>query len=687
MRKRPIVPVCLAALMALFCAGQATAESGDFEFTIGPVSFSYSTIGAGDVNGDGAADVITASNKYSGGKLYINNGDGTSFTYAQTIGNVRLAGAAFGDLDGDGDADLVIAAYNTGASSVWVNDGAGAFTQGQDLGTPGGISYDSVSIVDLDADGVNEVISGIRIFENDGLGTLTEHQVIGSWRFSGNHDIGDLDGDGDLDLMVAGFDRVGVFLQDGLNAGTFTLTSTDTSMYTHCQVGLGDVDGDGDLDAVIDDSGGYATWYVSLNNGDGTFTTAADRRRSDGVAHGNGVLLADFDLDGDLDLVQEGYLYENLSENEETIGQFGPRKYRLGGSQHIIVMADADNNGTVDLYAKNYVVFTNAPPPGGTGVTDTDGDGLTDEEEEALGTDPENPDTDGDGLSDGEEVLGEMVSDPLDPDTDGDGVWDADDVDPIDPYSDSDGDGIADIDDVFPLDPDESSDNDGDGVGDNADPDDDNDGLTDEEEAELGTDPFDPDTDGDGFSDIDDVFPLDPEEWADSDGDGYGDNGDAFPEDPTEWADSDGDGVGDNSDAFPNDPTEWADTDGDGVGDNSDAFPFDPTEWADSDGDGVGDNSDAFPLSDVGPAVIVAGCNTGVPNALNIDGVGGSINDHVAVIDTADYRNHGQYVSTMAHFAEDLLDAGLITEDDADSIVSCAAQSDIGKKPKGKAKK
>lgn len=48
-------------------------------------------------------------------------------------------------------------------------------------------------------------------------------------------------------------------------------------------------------------------------------------------------------------------------------------------------------------------------------VSDADGDGLTDAEEEALGTDPNNPDTDGDGFLDGEEV--DCGSDPLDPDS------------------------------------------------------------------------------------------------------------------------------------------------------------------------------------------------------------------------------------------------------------------------------
>ncbi|MDK7231394.1 hypothetical protein, partial [Pauljensenia sp. UMB1177] len=71
------------------------------------------------------------------------------------------------------------------------------------------------------------------------------------------------------------------------------------------------------------------------------------------------------------------------------------------------------------------------------------GDGLTDSEEEKIGTDPNNPDTDGDGINDGDEVNGTKNpfqddnfnkdgkpgnTDPLNPDTDGDGLTDGDEV-------------------------------------------------------------------------------------------------------------------------------------------------------------------------------------------------------------------------------------------------------------------
>ena len=190
---------------------------------------------------------------------------------------------------------------------------------------------------------------------------------------------------------------------------------------------------------------------------------------------------------------------------------------------------------------------------------------------------------------------------------------------------------VANLVDLFPLDASEWSDWDSDGIGDNADNDDDNDGISDNEDAfpldnteSLDTDGdgvgnnSDDDDDGDGIADGDDAFPLDAGESLDTDGDGVGDVADAFPNDPTETLDTDGDGLGDNTDTdddddgfedsgdvFPLDGSEWFDSDGDGIGNNADPdddndsvidendiFPLDATEWSDFDSDGVGDNSD-----------------------------------------------------------------------------------------------
>jgi hypothetical protein len=154
---------------------------------------------------------------------------------------------------------------------------------------------------------------------------------------------------------------------------------------------------------------------------------------------------------------------------------------------------------------------------------------------------------------------------------------------------DPDGDGVTNQNglDAFPFDLNEWLDSDQDGTGNNADLDDDNDGV----------------------ADSNDDFPLDASETTDLDGDGVGNNADAFPNDSSETIDSDSDSVGDNSDNCPNTAnSEQLNTDGDllgnicdddddndGLNDQYDAFPLDASEQVDSDEDGVGDNADAFP--------------------------------------------------------------------------------------------
>lgn len=140
--------------------------------------------------------------------------------------------------------------------------------------------------------------------------------------------------------------------------------------------------------------------------------------------------------------------------------------------------------GTGDDVPHNYCLYSYGLNPEDSTDWDTDGDGLTDAEEKALGLDYKNPDTDGDGLTDNEEIT-LVYTDPLCPDTDGNGISDGDD--------DIDGDGISNKDEIgFKTNP--------------IDADTDGDNLTDYEEIHIhGTDPLTADTDGDGLSDHDDI--------------------------------------------------------------------------------------------------------------------------------------------------------------------------------------
>ena len=94
-------------------------------------------IAAGHLDDDEFVDVISRA---GGGKIYLNNGDG-SFTLSQTLfSGGTFGGPAIGDVDGDTDNDLAL------GGRLWVNDGRGMFSDsGQDLMVPGADSTLSMS--------------------------------------------------------------------------------------------------------------------------------------------------------------------------------------------------------------------------------------------------------------------------------------------------------------------------------------------------------------------------------------------------------------------------------------------------------------------------------------------------------------------------------------------------------------
>ncbi len=215
---------------------------------------------------------------------------------------------------------------------------------------------------------------------------------------------------------------------------------------------------------------------------------------------------------------------------------------------------------------------------------DDDGDGLSNGDEQEIGTDPWNWDSDWDGVGDAQEIAD--GTDPLNADTDGDGCRDGDEA-------------------ALGLDPQDPDDG-GECAAAGAGTDSDYDGLSDELEAAAGTNPYNWDTDEDGCNDFVEyqdqaaggsADPLDPavglpECYAggmdmdmDMDGDGVLDADDNCPMVPNpDQVDTDGNGVGDVCEMGDGEPV---DTDGDGISDGLEmmigadpADPADPVTYA-----------------------------------------------------------------------------------------------------------
>jgi len=94
--------------------------------------------------------------------------------------------------------------------------------------------------------------------------------------------------------------------------------------------------------------------------------------------------------------------------------------------------------------------------------------------------------------------------------------------------------------------------------------------------------------------------------------------------------------------------------------------------FPDADNDGVPDNVDCEPHSNFAPTVVIGSCDSGVPNTFFTNGC--TISDLIAKC-AVGAKNHGAFVSCVAHLGNDLLNAGVITGAQKDAIQSCAGKT------------
>jgi hypothetical protein len=465
-----------------------------------------------DFDGDGWPDLAVAAD-WGTSRLFWNDRDGTfsDATVAAGVGtDDNGMGSAIGDWDGDGDFDWFVTAIHDPLDT-------------------------------LAASGWNAGIEGNRLYRNEGGRRFVDATDVagvrdGDWGWAAL--FFDYDNDADLDLaMTNGQIFPAIPFEDAFNADPTRLWRNDGSGVMEeisaiagladTQPGKGllhfDYDRDGDLDLFLAVNGAAPILYRN----DGGNQNDWLRVRVSGAAG--------FNADAIGALVR----VEAVAGGPVQVRQIGGTSHFLGQSERVAHFGLGDQTGAIHRVTVSWpglgaAVYESVPAnqtfvASAPQIFDTDGDGLLDPDETALGTDPADPDGDGDGLPDGVEIG--SPSAPFD--TDGDGALDALDAD-------DDGDGIP------------TANEDGDGDGNPANDDADGDGVPDYRE---------PDSDGDGVADgVDDCRFVANAGQEDANGDGIGDACQPDDIDTDGWP-----GATDNCVVVANRLQE--DGDGDGIGD------------------------------------------------------------------------------------------------------------------------
>jgi hypothetical protein len=309
----PISPLLVMLVTLQFSpvvrANQSSPQGGGsipVIFPLPPVTYDTGaavsqSVAVADLNGDGKPDLVVVDEFTSGHascwtgivSVMLGNGDGT-FQTAVTYnsGGYDPVSVVIGDVNGDGHPDLVVAnecQYNSkcpsgGGVSVLLGNGDGTFQAAVGYSS-GGEQASSVALGDFNGDGIldivvaNYVSSNVSVLLGNSDGTFQTAVSYGVVSYAASVAVGDFNGDGKLDIVASCEIVYGVSVLLGNGDGTFQTALNSPGGGDPLSVadlngdGILDLAGDGAItdfngDGILDLAGAVS---VQLGNGDGTF--------------------------------------------------------------------------------------------------------------------------------------------------------------------------------------------------------------------------------------------------------------------------------------------------------------------------------------------------------------------------------------------------------------------------------
>jgi hypothetical protein len=326
----------------------------------GILDFAKSVFGA-DIDGDGDADIVYASEDQNQVGWYENRNRGASFVEHVLLTNAQHAKFAMAaDLDQDGALDIVAVAAGeptngTGSfvAVLW-NNGAAAPQFSSQVVATGLRGARHAVVADIDDDGDPELLTASRnddrvmLFTNTSIHRTALYDsstqfVVGTYNRARGVFPADLDNDGDLDILAASETQVAWHENDGKSPPGFAARTIATSILGGRWVYAADLDQDGDLDVIsASKTDSKINWYENLWSGRGTVPTFVERLVSNQATGARMVNAADLDRDGDLDLY-------SASDSDDVVAWYE----NLGGrpAQFMRRLVDTDANYVRSAYA------------------------------------------------------------------------------------------------------------------------------------------------------------------------------------------------------------------------------------------------------------------------------------------------------------------------------------------------